>query len=251
MRVKLFGLLALCCVVTATILISGSMAGQSQKNIVSTGASLSQPEQELLNEINRARANPNMYAKYLEDLKPFFHEKEYKPAGHQALRTEEGWAAVEDAIKFLRVTKPLAPLTVSAGLQMAAVAHMKDQGETGSTGHQGANKSLIEERVKPYGTWQGAIGENLSYGNDPARERVLTWLIDDGFTSRGHRKRLLSNDYRVMGLSCGPHREYGAMCCLTLAGGFVDQQSSTTSSAQANAGTQTKKPKTTNGKAPK
>jgi hypothetical protein len=63
--------------------------------------------------------------------------------------------------------------------------------------------------VKPFGTWQGAIGENLTYGNESARERVLTWLIDDGFASRGHRKRLLSSEYKVAGLACGPHPEFG------------------------------------------
>jgi hypothetical protein len=76
--------------------------------------------------------------------------------------------------------------------------------------------------VKPFGNWQGGIGENLSYGNESARERILTWLIDDGFASRGHRKRLMSADYKVAGLSCGPHPEYGTMCCLTVAGSFID-----------------------------
>ena len=81
---------------------------------------------------------------------------------------------------------------------------------------------MIEDRVKPFGTWQGAIGENLSYGKESARERVLTWLIDDGVASRGHRKRLLSADYKVAGLSCGPHPSFDTMCVLTLAGGFID-----------------------------
>src|SRR2546428_14004833 len=113
---------------------------------------------------------------------------------------------------------------MSPGLCLAAATHVKDQSGTGATGHKGADRTFIEERVKPFGTWQGAIGENLTYGNDSARERVLTWLIDDGFATRGHRKRLLSSDYKVAGLSCGPHPEFGTMCCLTLAAGFTDLQ---------------------------
>jgi hypothetical protein len=81
---------------------------------------------------------------------------------------------------------------------------------------------MIEARVKAFGNWQGAIGENLSYGNESARERVLTWLIDDGFATRGHRKRLMSADYGAAGLSCGKHPQYEKMCCLTLAGSFMD-----------------------------
>jgi uncharacterized protein YkwD len=236
------------------------------------GASLSQAEQELLTEINMARGNPGQYATYLENLKPFFKGKEYKPAGRQALLTEEGWTAVEEAIGFMRAAKPLGPLGMSAGLSLAAQGHVKEQGGTGTTGHQGTNKSLIEERVKPYGIWQGAIGENLSYGTESPRERVLTWLIDDGFATRGHRKRLLSNDYKVGGLACGAHPQWGTMCCLTLAGTFTDMQpaktttanasaskatntstqtnKSSTASKNANTSTQTNKSKPTSGKAP-
>jgi hypothetical protein len=95
---------------------------------------------------------------------------------------------------------------------------------------------MIEDRVKPFGTWQGGIGENLSYGNDSARERVLTWLIDDGFATRGHRKRVMSADYRVAGLSCGKHPQFEKMCVLTLAGGFTDAV------AAKSVGTSTPKP---------
>lgn len=112
---------------------------------------------------------------------------------------------------------------MSQGLRNAALAHMQDQSSSGNTGHKTSGSgTMIEDRVKPFGSWQGGIGENLSYGNDSARERVLTWLIDDGFPTRGHRKRMMTADYRVAGLSCGKHPEYEMMCCLTLAGGFRD-----------------------------
>ncbi len=76
--------------------------------------------------------------------------------------------------------------------------------------------------MKPFGTWRGGIGENLTYGDESARERVLLWLIDDGFASRGHRTRLLSGDYKVAGVACAVHPEFSKMCVLDLAGGFVD-----------------------------
>jgi uncharacterized protein YkwD len=244
MKGRLVGLAAMCCSLALTASFSGTNSGRSQTTKTSTATGLSQAEQDLLTEINQARANPGAYASYLTNLKPFFKGKEYQPTGRLALTTNEGWAAVEDAINFLRAAKPMGPLTASTGLSLSAQVHVKDQGGAGTTGHKGADNSLIEQRVKPFGKWQGAIGENLTYGNDSARERVLTWLIDDGFASRGHRKRLLSIDYKVAGLSCGPHPQYGAMCCLTLAGGFTDLQP-----AKSTAGAQTNnKAKTTSGK---
>jgi hypothetical protein len=60
-----------------------------------------------------------------------------------------------------------------------------------------------------------------------ARARVLTLLIDDGFANRGHRKRLLDASFRVAGVACGDHK-LGAMCVITLAGGFTDGSTKTT-----------------------
>lgn len=241
MKVRLVGLVALCCALGLLVSFSGSDKGQSQTTKSSANDGLSQAERDLLNEINQARAHPQVYAAYLESLKPLFNGKEYKPAGQEGLKTEEGWSAVEDAIKFLRAAKPLGPLSVSHGLCQAAMAHVKDQSGTGSTGHKGSDSSFIEQRVKPFGTWRGGIGENLTYGDESARERVLTWLIDDGFPGRGHRRRLMSSDYNVAGVCCGPHPQFQTMCVMTLAGGFVELQS-----AKAVTSPQTKTPTSSN-----
>jgi uncharacterized protein YkwD len=220
MKFRLFGLLALCCAVAINLCSDRIQSGYSQTTKSTTA--LSKPEQDLLNEINQARAHPQTYATYLEQLKPLFKGRDYTATGQETLTTREGWDAVADAIKFLRSAKPIGPLSASQGLCLAALAHVKDQSASGATGHAGADKMMIEQRVKPFGAWQGGIGENLTYGNEPARERILTWLIDDGVATRGHRKRLMSQDYKVAGISCGPHPEYGTMCVLTLAGSFTD-----------------------------
>ena len=220
MKFRLLGLFALCCAVAINLCSVRIQNGYSQTT-KSTPA-LSVAEQDLLNEINQARAQPQIYATYLEQLKPLFKGKDYTATGQETLTTQEGWDAVEDAIRFLRAAKPLGPLGASQGLCLAASDHVKDQSASGATGHAGSDRTMIEQRAKPYGTWQGGIGESLTYGNESARERILTWLIDDGVATRGHRKRMMSQDYRVAGVSCGPHPEYGTMCVLTLAGGFTD-----------------------------
>jgi uncharacterized protein YkwD len=222
MKVRFVGVVVVCAAIILTISFPASNTGESQTKKVSPASGLSQIEQDLLNEINQARAHPQLYASYLEKLKPLFNGKEYKVSAEGVITTQEGWSAVEDAIKFLRSATPQGPLSTAQGLSLAALTHCKDQGVTGNTGHKGSDSAFIEQRVKPFGTWQGGIGENISYGNDSARERLLTWLIDDGFPSRGHRTRLMSGNYKVAGLSCGPHPEWGTMCVLELAGGFMN-----------------------------
>lgn len=226
---------------------SPAVQAQSKANKTASKSTLSPAEQDVLSEINKLRARPAAYISYLEGLKPFFKGKEYNPTGQPALTTQEAWEAVDDAIRFLRSAKAQGPLSVSPGLCLAAAMHVKDQSGTGATGHKGVDSTFIEQRVKPFGTWDGGIAENLSYGTESARERVLTWLIDDGFAGRGHRKRLLSGDYRVAGLSCGPHPEFNTMCALALAGGFKDAATGKTlTSAPAKVKTPAKSSGTTN-----
>jgi len=59
MKVRLVGLVTLCAL-TLILSITGSREGHSQ----TTKAALSKAEQDLLNEINQARANPQVYASY-------------------------------------------------------------------------------------------------------------------------------------------------------------------------------------------
>src|SRR5439155_10271727 len=133
MKFRLFGLFALCCALVV-ILWNRSETTHSQ----TTKAVLSQTEQDLLNEINKARAEPKVYAAYLEKLKPLFKGKLYTAEGQESgLETQEGWDAVEDAIKFMRAVKPVGPLGASEGLRLAAVSHVKDQSASGATGHAG------------------------------------------------------------------------------------------------------------------
>ena len=85
-----------------------------------TGKALSKEEQDLFNEINQVRAHPEVYVTYLQKLKPLFVGKVYK----KTLETQEGWAAVEDAITYLQTLKPQSPFTMSLGLNQAAAAHI-------------------------------------------------------------------------------------------------------------------------------
>lgn len=214
-----FRLLGLSILSLLLVVATNTSVIHSQNKTEPSANTLSQDEKDLLKEINEARAHPDVYASYLEQLKPLFAGKIYRGS----LQTEEGWAAVEEAIAFMRAMKPQPPFNVATGLCSAALTHVKEQSGSGSTGHKSAGSgAMIEDRVKPFGSWQGNIGENLSYGNDSARERLLTWLIDDGFATRGHRKRVMSSDYKVAGICCGPHPEFGKMCALTLAGGFTE-----------------------------
>lgn len=187
-------------------------------------------ETEILQEINRARANPAGYAAYLDQLKPHFNGKEFKLGERLTMTTQEGVAVVEEAARFLRSTPPVSQLAMSRGMCSGARVLVGDQATSGITGHKGGDGSFCEQRVERYGSWNAPIGENLSYGNDSARDRVVSLIVDDGVANRGHRKRIFDPAYKVAGVACGTH-QLGTMCVITFAGGFTDRVGTSTQAA--------------------
>ncbi|HEV2860286.1 MAG TPA: CAP domain-containing protein [Pyrinomonadaceae bacterium] len=210
-RISFFVLLILCALSPA----------RAQNFAASDATRFDSLAQEVISEINLARTKPAEYAAYLEQLRPYFSGKEYRRPGRPALLTEEGPAPLEEAIKFLRAAKPLPPLQVAGGLCSGARLLVEDQSASGATGHKGSDGGFCEQRLQRFGTWQGDLGENLHYGPETGRERVLTLLIDDGFANRGHRLRILNPDYKVVGVACGGHK-MGSMCVINFAAGFND-----------------------------
>jgi uncharacterized protein YkwD len=191
-------------------------------------------EQELAREINHARTRPSEYAAFLEQLRPHYSGREFRRPGQHSFLTEEGVGALDEAVRHLRTARPAAPLEFSDGMCAGAAALVKDQAGSERTGHKGTDGSFCEQRVARFGVWKDPIGENLSYGAETARERVIALLIDDGVASRGHRQRLLNPAFKVVGVACGGHR-LGAVCVVTLAGGFTHKPTNAQRPAPAHA----------------
>lgn len=45
----------------------------------------------------------------------------------------------------------------------------------------------MSSRIEKYGKWIGRAAENIDFGGKTGIEVVLSFIIDDGVTSRGHR----------------------------------------------------------------
>jgi uncharacterized protein YkwD len=174
-------------------------------------------------ETNLLRRDPASYVRYLEALLPRFDGFVLERPGRAFLRTEEGATAVREAIAALRAARPVEPLQWSPGLARAASDHVRDQGPSGGTEHEGTDGSDPAGRIERYGQWRGAVAENIAFGENPAREVVLQLLIDDGVPARGHREALLDPEWSVSGVACGRHRDYGQMCVMDYAVGFEER----------------------------
>ncbi len=175
-------------------------------------------EPRILAEINRARANPAAYAGELRLYRSWFEDMVVRIPGSPALlRTREGVAAVDDAIRFLEAQPPLPPLTDSPRLTLAAADHVADQGPRGLASHDGSNGSTSATRIRRRGGARSAtVAEALTYGSANPAGVVRQLIVDDGVAQRGHRTLLFSPTYRSAGAACGLHARHASMCVIDL-----------------------------------
>jgi uncharacterized protein YkwD len=180
-------------------------------------------EREITKEVNLARTNPGAYASWLKGQRQHYRGMQLRRPGEVPIRTQEGLAAVDEAIRWLGKQRPVGALGYSRGLSLAARDLVAPQGASGGFGHKGPDGSTPSDRIGRHGTWESVIGENVAYGQRTARDVVAAFIVDDGVAGRGHRKNLYNAAYHVMGVDCGPHATYGTTCAITFAGGFREK----------------------------
>merc|ERR1711990_1274330 len=93
-------------------------------------------------------------------------------------------------------------------------------GPLGKIGHYGPNGKSMSDRIEAEGEWMGHIGENMAYGSKDPKASMVQLLVDDGTPSRGHRKNLMSPNFKVVGIAMGTHSRYKYMTCQDFATGF-------------------------------
>jgi len=169
-------------------------------------------EARVLEEVNHARTHPADFARLLRD---------YRDHPQDGRTTIEGPAALDEAIEFLDRQAPLPPLKPDAGLARSAAGFARDQGPQGYTGHASADGASLSDRVHRQQVWSMSTAEAISYGYENPRDVVRQLIVDDGVSSRGHRKVLFDTFLRFAGVGCGPHRVYGAMCVIDFSGPMI------------------------------
>ncbi len=179
---------------------------------------MSEPEKEMLYEINRLRSNPKCYLEYLlpmlkdakEDLKMLGKgNRNYSLTisttvqnGKETIKTDTTWhfvreeevKALQSLINDINKLKPLSVLKPDSGIYLAVRKHIKDQsGHEWKLMHTGSDGSLPWDRITTF-------SPNMSFGNEniagntmqaTPRDFVLQLLIDSGIPGYGHRYNLL------------------------------------------------------------
>ena len=178
-------------------------------------------QKEILDWHNNLRADPKAFITHLEThIKMFEGDVFTYPGQSIGIRTREGIAGVNEAIKFLKDQKALGKLQMDESLVKAAKDHSDDTGPKGLTGHEGSDGSTMSNRVERYCKWIGGLCENIDYGVKSGQMVILSLLIDDGVKSRGHRKNLFNEKIKYAGIACGYHEKYGMLSVCDYANGI-------------------------------
>lgn len=178
-------------------------------------------EKAVVLELSEARWRPKVYAKYLKALRDRFEGNLWNLPDQVPLRTQEGVAAVDEAIAFLEQTEAPGPLRFNPGLWRAARELAQDQGANGGVGHRGSRGSQLRERIGRQGSGAMAYGECIAYGFDEPRMIALQLIIDDGVPDRGHRKSIFNPDFHHAGAALASHPLWGFVCVVDFADGFT------------------------------
>lgn len=145
------------------------------------------------------------------------------PGTHINIITNEGDVAVKDAIDFLKNQKPSPVLESKNGLNRACADHVEDIGQRGIASHEGKDGSRMCNRIDKYGEWEVSIAENITFDDCEAKDIVFNMLIDDGNTTRGHRKNLFNPDFKCVGIASGMHSKYKHVTVINFAVGYTDK----------------------------
>ncbi|WP_374526323.1 CAP domain-containing protein [Sphingopyxis sp.] len=174
-------------------------------------------ERAVFDQLNHFRADPAGYAGELESYRPRFDGRLLISGGGDEIdiMTNEGVAAVDEAIDDLEGQKPLQRLQWSDLLARAAADHVAAQSRSGAVGHYTNGRGPGERMVARGGGRY--VNEVITYGHHSPEGVIDQLLIDDGVPGRGHRFSLLRAERRYAGVACGRHPVHRTMCVIVMA----------------------------------
>ena len=178
--------------------------------------SISQLDREIHAFTSEVRQNPLALLPHLEKILASFRGNVMYLDPHCGIQTNEGPAAVQEAIDFVKKAAPIGGLSWDGHLAAACKSHVEDIGPKGLCQHESSTGESLSEKVEKqtHKPLNGSLGENLSFGEDNAVSVVASLVIDDGVESRGHRDNIFTKGFNKMGCFSGPHAGYNTMTCM-------------------------------------
>ena len=177
----------------------------------------------IFNLINKFRSNPRELARHLEKLKKYLDKNTNILSEPDKIQIQmvEGENVFNEAIQYLKNLSPLPPFEWDDCLAQSAQEHVDDIGPKGLLLYQSSDGAEPEDRISKYGNYVESLGENIDFGPNDEIGVIVSLTLDDGEEERPHRDNLFKNDYKKIGIACGPHQSEFQMCVMDMAYDFI------------------------------
>ena len=167
---------------------------------------------EIIEEINKLRSNPPLYAKKVEEYSQYFTDKIIKlPNLNIKIQTQEGATPYLETVEYLKGLEKVNELIPSKALCEIAqefVDNVKDS-ETGEI-----DEEIHEQIIDKHGTFTGRFTRAMDFGGFTSEQIVINLLVCDGDTDRSQREPVLGTGLNKIGIAFGKHNVYSTVCVL-------------------------------------
>ena len=167
---------------------------------------------EIIEEINKLRADPPEYTKKVEEYTHYFTGNVIKlPNLNIKIQTQEGVAPYTETIEYLKTkekAKVLVPSKALCGIAKEIAESVIDS-ETGEI-----DEEYHEKIIEKYGSFEGKFTRAMDFGGFTSEQVVINFLVCDGDPDRSQREPLLGDGLNKIGVAFGKHNVYSTICVL-------------------------------------
>ena len=167
---------------------------------------------EIIEEINKLRADPPEYTKKVEEYTHYFTGNVITlPNLNIKIQTQEGVAPYTETIEYLKTkekAKVLVPSKALCGIAKEIAESVIDS-ETGEI-----DEEYHEKIIEKYGSFEGKFTRAMDFGGFTSEQVVINFLVCDGDPDRSQREPLLGDGLNKIGVAFGKHNVYSTICVL-------------------------------------
>ena len=167
---------------------------------------------EIIEEINKLRSNPPLYANKVEEYSKYFADNIIKlPNLNIKIQTQEGPAPYLETVEYLKGLEKVNELIPSKALCEIAqefADNVKDS-ETGEI-----DEEIHEQIIDKHGSFTGRFTRAMDFGGFTSEQVVINFLVCDGDTERSQREPVLGTGLNKIGIAFGKHNVYSTVCVL-------------------------------------
>ena len=163
-------------------------------------------KRDLLKELNELRRDPRGYSYKVQKYKDYFEGNILRIPGNKAgIKTEEGPAAYDEAINFLKSASAAEEMTPSKGLCNIAEDFLATVQKQDPNNLPNIN---MDDIINRHGSFTGNFSRSMEFGGATPEQVIVNLVVSDGDKSRAQRDALLNDNLKQCGIATGPHDTY-------------------------------------------